>query len=87
LQAWPNPFNPMVQIAFRVPASRDLSLTIHDLAGRRVATVVDGYVDAGPRVWTWNGRDGGGRALPSGLYLAHLRTGSARASVKLLLVR
>lgn len=73
----PNPFNPATQVHYEVPAGGgDLSLRIYDLRGRLVCTLADGPQPAGRHTVTWDGRDGAGRALPSGVYFCRLQAGA-----------
>jgi hypothetical protein len=65
----PNPFNPATVIAFTLDRPRNLTLAVFDAAGRHVATLLDGRVEAGPGSVTWDGCDDHGNAAPSGLYL------------------
>jgi flagellar hook assembly protein FlgD len=84
----PNPFNPMVQIDFTVPAeSRSVSLTIHGVNGRLVCRLVENEYDEGTHTVTWRGRDDGGRRLPSGVYIARLHAGGEVIMRKMLLIQ
>lgn len=84
----PNPFNPKVEIAYIVaPGTGDLELAIHDLRGRRVATLVSGDPGPGRHVVEWKGLDSGGQAVPSGIYLVRLATAQRVESRKISLVR
>lgn len=85
--AWPNPFNPAVSLAFTLPRDGPARLTVHDLRGRLVATLVDGALPAGSHGAMWHGRDLEGRSVPSGTYLAVLEAQGARSSHKLMLAR
>jgi len=85
LQAYPNPFNPQTRIRFEVAEQGVVALRIHDLAGRTVRTLVDGAQAVGVHEVAWDGRDGRGRGLPSGVYLARITSGGHVASRKLLL--
>ena len=92
LRACPNPFNPSTTLDFRTAGPGAYRLEIYDMAGRRVRTLLDGTLDAGPHRFEWDGRDQAGRERPSGPYFAGLsRTGSgddpARDVLKLMLVR
>jgi hypothetical protein len=73
----PNPFNPRTTIPFELApgaGAAEVRLDILDLRGRLVATVGAGRFRRGERHRaTWAGRDGAGRDLPSGVYLARLR--------------
>jgi len=87
LQAFPNPFNPQVTIAFELAASSPGRLVVYDLAGRRLAVLLEGELPAGPQSVTWNGHDQRGRALGSGTYLCRLETAAGHSSLKLNLTR
>jgi flagellar hook assembly protein FlgD len=54
---------------------RHVTLSVFDVAGRRVRTLVDGWMRAGPHSSRWDGRDDGGRAVASGVYFARLEAG------------
>jgi len=83
----PNPFNPATTIRFRIPEAGRAVLTVHDLAGRRVATLVSDSFEAGSFTATWDGRDEAGREAGSGIYFARLRTGGFTAMRKMVLIR
>lgn len=83
----PNPANPAVQLAFTLPRATAARLTIHDTAGRRVATLLDGPAAAGETRATWRGRDDAGVEVASGVYHARLVTGGWTRVQKVVLVR
>jgi hypothetical protein len=83
----PNPFNPMTVIRFSLESRTHVSLAVYDVAGRRVSTLLDGIVEAGDQRALWDGRDGRGRSLPSGVYLYRLRAGAFTETRKMTLVR
>lgn len=88
LGSHPNPFNPRTILSFANRAAGPTRLTLHDLAGRRVRTLVAGDWPAGEHQVVWDGTDDGGAALPSGVYLARLvGAGGAVVSRKLTLLR
>ncbi|MFO7652601.1 MAG: FlgD immunoglobulin-like domain containing protein, partial [Candidatus Krumholzibacteriia bacterium] len=72
LEAWPNPFNPSLTLAFGLAADGPVELAIFDLRGRRVATLVSETRPAGRHLATWDGRDDAGRRAPAGTYLCRL---------------
>jgi hypothetical protein len=91
---YPNPFNGGTVIEYRVPVPGRLELTVYDLNGRPVRTLVKGSVPAGIHAAAWDGRDGNGREAPSGIYTCRMRnTGNAeapftfRAVRKMMLIR
>jgi hypothetical protein len=87
LDAYPNPFNPRVTIAFELIRRAPCELALFDLRGRRLVTLTTGWLDPGPHQEIWNGTDVRGRALASGVYLCRLRTPDAVRAVKLNLAR
>ena len=84
---YPNPFNGGVTIPYEVGRPGDVLLAVYDLAGQRVATLVERQRVAGMHVARWDGLDADGRAAASGVYVARLVMGQARHSSKLLLLR
>ena len=79
--AAPNPFNPATKLKFSLPVGAEVELTLYDVSGRRVRSLVTGHQNAGPHTATWNGRDEAGRNVASGTYFARL-TVSGVSSVK-----
>lgn len=82
----PNPFNPYTLIAFDVPGSGSAALEVFDVAGRRIL-VRDFAAQAGLNQVGWDGRDGQGRPVPSGVYLYRIRTGPQSAGGRMVLAR
>ncbi len=78
----PNPLHPAATLRF-VAASRvaGARLTVYDVAGRLVRTLFDGDLDAGTHAVSWDGRDGTGRRLSSGVYYCRL-AGEASSSTR-----
>ena len=85
--AWPNPANPAVSFSFTLAGAGRVTVSIHDLLGRLVTTLVDGPVAAGEHPVHWDGRDAAGREVASGTYLVRLQTAAGTATRKLLLAR
>ncbi len=79
-QNYPNPFNPSTQITFALPVSERVSLTVYDLLGRTVATLVNGAVNAGTYTVDWNAA-----GVSSGVYLYRFQSGSYSNTKKLIL--
>jgi hypothetical protein len=87
LQNYPNPFNSGTVIAYNLPAPDEVALTVHNLVGQQVAILTQGARQAGAHVLTWDGRDGNGRPLASGIYVYRLQTKAQQQTRKLLLLR
>jgi hypothetical protein len=73
LNAWPNPFNPRVSIAWSIPRPGPLSITVFDLRGRRVTRLLEAPVSETEGTLQWNGQDDAGRGCASGVYFVQLR--------------
>jgi uncharacterized repeat protein (TIGR03803 family) len=84
---YPNPFNPMTTVAFEVPRTGQVKLTVHDVRGRLVRSLLDEQLPAGSYQETWNGTDDNGQRLSSGSYLCKLETGGQTAVRRLMLVK
>jgi len=72
----PNPFNPSTEITFIVSKPVDVRLRILDLRGRVVASLFEGFVEAGRSTAVWNGRTDEGNRASCGSYLVQLDSGS-----------
>ncbi|MFQ5568664.1 MAG: DUF5666 domain-containing protein [Rhodothermales bacterium] len=81
-QNYPNPFRSGTTITFSVsaqPSSRRVMLSIYDIRGRRVATLIDGMLAPGMHQVRWEGRGQGGMPLSSGVYFYRLQQGDLAA--------
>ncbi|HPF69138.1 MAG TPA: FlgD immunoglobulin-like domain containing protein, partial [Candidatus Krumholzibacteria bacterium] len=83
----PNPFNPSTTIRFALPAAGTVRLTVHDVAGRLVRTLLDGGCETGEQGVVWDGRDDAGRSLGSGVYLYRLTTAAGASAGRMTLVK
>jgi hypothetical protein len=71
---FPNPTYGGAWIACDLPAPTQLTVTVHDVTGRLIATVIRGRQDAGSHTIRWDGRDGKGRGVSPGIYYVTLET-------------
>ncbi|HMB68852.1 MAG TPA: FlgD immunoglobulin-like domain containing protein, partial [bacterium] len=83
----PNPARGAVALAFTLPAAGNAKLTVHDVAGRRIATVWDGAAPAGRTQARWDGRDESGAPVAAGAYFARLEAGGEVRTEKIVRVR
>jgi len=81
-QNYPNPFNPSTTIRFALPKQVPVTLTVYNLLGQTVSTLVEGNLPPGEYQIVLNATD-----LPSGLYLYRLRAGTFTQSRKLVLLK
>ncbi|MEW5924429.1 MAG: PKD domain-containing protein, partial [Candidatus Zixiibacteriota bacterium] len=78
----PNPFNPITDIAFSLPEATYVTLEIYNIMGQRVATLVNGYHEAGNHTVTWDAS-----SSPSGIYLYRIEAGQFTANRKMMLLK
>lgn len=83
---WPNPFNPRLEARIRLDRPSWVRATVHDLAGREVATLLEGALTAGVHPIAWDGR-GRGRAVAAGVYFLQVSTEQGQISHKIVLVK
>jgi hypothetical protein len=83
----PNPFRGATSLRFALPAAADVELEVFDVAGRRVAELVRGRVDAGEHSVAWDGRNAEGNRAASGVYLVRLRTPERTLTRDIVLLR
>jgi len=79
LAPYPNPANPGTRIGYHLVSAGAITLTIHDVTGRRVRTLLDSVLPAGQGEVHWNGQTDDARPLPSGVYFARLQTPGTEA--------
>jgi hypothetical protein len=84
---YPNPFNPSTTIRFDVPQTGLVNLTIYDLNGRLIETLVNENMAAVSHSVTWNGHDASGISVASGVYIYRLQQMGRVQSRKLTLLR
>ncbi len=86
-QNYPNPFNPSTTISYYLPVNCHVELTVYDPSGHVIRRLFDGEQAAGPQSVTWNGLNGSGKPVESGVYLYGLKAGKETRSRKMLLIR
>ena len=85
--AFPNPFNPVTTIRFRLPASGSAKLRIFNVAGQEIWNRELAPKESGWQHVRWDGKNRNGRNVASGVYFAHIKQGKRYAVCKLNLVR
>jgi 3',5'-cyclic AMP phosphodiesterase CpdA len=83
----PNPFNPSTTIPFDLATPTRVSLRVYRADGGWVADIADRIFAAGPHRVTWDGRDGRGQSVSSGVYLLRMQAEGAAETIKMMLVR
>ena len=83
----PNPFNPRTTIRYNLAEAGPVELTLYDVTGRLVRRLLAATLPAGGHEVIWEGTDGDGRAVTSGVYLLMMRAGRHVETERLVLVR
>ncbi|MBN2009826.1 T9SS type A sorting domain-containing protein [candidate division KSB1 bacterium] len=86
-QNYPNPFNPSTMIRYQLFESNDLDLSIFNLQGQLVQTLVQGKHAAGSYQTEWNGLDDRGQKVSSGVYLYRLKAGIETSAKRMLFMK
>ncbi|MBN1467045.1 carboxypeptidase regulatory-like domain-containing protein [candidate division KSB1 bacterium] len=84
---FPNPFNPDTRIAFTLPRAMQVTLTIYNLTGERIATAFTGRLESGRHEVRWDGANYAGERLSSGLYLYKLSGEEMTLTGKMLMLK
>ena len=87
LQVYPNPFNPATTITFMLNREMAVEIGVYSLTGRRVISLANHTFATGSHSLTWNGRDSGGRDLPSGSYVVRLQTETGVEAKRVTLIK
>jgi len=83
----PNPFNDEADIRFALDQATETEISIFDLGGRRIRTLLRGLMSAGEHTSTWDGRDDSGVALTAGIYFYRIETNGYVETRKLTLMK
>jgi hypothetical protein len=86
-QNYPNPFNPFTTIEYSLERECIVTLTVYNVLGRHVATLVDEPQPAGTYQVLWNGKDSEDNSCASGLYLYKLDAGDYTKTKKMMLLK
>jgi hypothetical protein len=84
---YPNPFNPATTVSFDLDGRTHVTLAVYDVAGRRVAILEDGVMDAGRYEAAWNGTTDTGGMASSGIYFCRLVAGNTVDIKKMVLLK
>ena len=87
VQNYPNPFNPTTTISFALLERARAALSIYDVEGRVVRTLVDEAVGEGYQERIWDGKDARGNQVGSGVYFYRLTAGNRTLTKKMVLLR
>ncbi len=86
-QNYPNPFNPSTTITFQIPHSVPVNITVFDINGRVVKTLLNTQVNSGIHRITWDGKNTAGESMPSGMYFYRLSTPDYNSTRRMTLLK
>ncbi|MBD3220723.1 S8 family serine peptidase [bacterium] len=84
---FPNPFNPVTTIRFAIPTAARTTVTVFDVRGRVVKTLVDAELPAATHAIQWRGQDDRGRAASAGIYFYKVTSGEHTAVGRMALIK
>lgn len=82
MQNYPNPFNPTTKISYQIPVSGTVKITVSDLLGRELGTILNEYVPAGSHEAVFDGKN-----YSSGVYFYKMESGQFTESKKMVLIK
>ncbi len=83
----PNPFNPSTMLSFEMTEPSKVRLSIYDLLGNHVTTLLDDFREAGKHQVSWDGRNSNQNRVSSGIYLYRLEAGSFSETKRMVLLK
>ena len=83
---YPNPFNPATTIQYALPQPADVQLTVYNVVGQVVRTLVAEHQSAGRYLVAWDATDDSGQSLSAGIYFYRLQAGGEFHAVKKMLL-
>ncbi len=86
-QSYPNPFNNQTLIKYNLLKPCRVTLTIYNILGQKMRTLVDGRQEAGTKTLNWDGKDQKGRDLASGIYFCQLSAGEVTQTKRMVLLK
>jgi hypothetical protein len=86
-QNYPNPFSASTEIGFSIDRKSNVTLSIYDVTGKRIHTILNRAMPPGIYLEQWDGRDENGKSVASGIYFYRLKTGQKALTRKMVLMR
>ena len=86
-QNYPNPFNPITSLRYDLPNDGLVNITVFDMMGRIVKTLVNGYQTAGFKSVQWNATNDKNEPVSAGLYLYAIQAGKFRQTKKMVMLK
>ena len=84
---YPNPFNPITTLRYDLPEDALVNITIYDMMGRVVKTIINDQQDAGFKSISWNAVNDYGKPVSAGIYLYQIKTEKFSQAKKMILLK
>ena len=85
--AYPNPFNPFTSLRYDLPEDAFVNITIYDMMGRKINTLVSSHQTAGFKSIQWDATNNQGQPVSAGVYLYSIQTGQFSQTKKMVLLK
>ena len=86
-QNYPNPFNPVTTLRYDLPENSMVTISIYDMLGREVNTIVNEVQEAGYQSIIWDGTSANGSAVAAGIYLYQIQTEQFTQTKKMVFLK
>ncbi len=87
LSNYPNPFNPVTNIAYSINETGNVTINVYNLKGQLVKSLVNEVIETGDHIVTWNGRDNSNKSVASGVYFYKMQSSNYTATKKMILMK
>ena len=85
--AYPNPFNPITRISYDLPEDAMINITIYDITGRKIKTLLNAQQSAGFKTLIWGATNDLGQPVSTGMYLYRMSAGDFHQVKKMVLLK
>ena len=86
-QNYPNPFNPTTTIKFYIPVAQKIELSVYNILGQKIRSLVSGFQTAGTNSIVWDGKNDLGKLVGSGIYFYSTRSGDITKNRKMIFLK
>lgn len=86
-QNYPNPFNPSTQLRYSIPQAENVRITVYNINGKTIATLINNFQSAGTYQVTWNGKNDLGQQVASGTYIYKVQAGDFVKTKKMVMLK
>ena len=86
-QNYPNPFNPITTLQYDLPENGLVNVTVYDMLGRQVKTLINQTQEAGYKSVIWNATNDYGKPVSAGIYLYQIQAGEYISTKKMVLLK